>query len=505
MLEEASSKEGHCFLPKEDLFARVQEFLRLQNTDLLEPALNRLCERKRLYLETIRRAESVYQSRMAKSEKGLAMEFRERIQALSEDSARLRSLLREYETLQGIGLDETQRAAVLRAVQNRVSVITGGPGTGKTTIIKAVIWVLQHLGTSCRVALCSPTGRAAKRMSESTGRRAATIHRMLGFNPGEGFAYNEFKSLPAEAVICDEASMLDTRFAYALVRALDKKCRLILVGDVNQLPSVGVGNVLNEIIASEKVPVSTLGTIYRQSDSSFIALNAKAVLEGKKSEVKLDNTADDFFFMGVRNQEAGSEEKSKMVQAGLVTCVERLIAKGYGLNEIQVLSPMKDRTLGENELNILLQRTFNPQGRTVYQGNQREFRVGDKVMQVRNNYDRDVFNGDVGTVASGSANSLTVDFYGKEVAYKREDLHELTLAYAITIHKAQGSESRAVILIMSNSHYIMLSRPILYTGITRAKEICTVIGEKKALWTAIGKNEVSNRNTHLAWLIQGKH
>lgn len=506
VLDEAATKEGHCYLVKSELFRRIQDYLNLECEELCEAALTRLCSMNRVYVEKFIGAESVYLKSLAKAEKGTAIEIRERLWTFEEDyDDAIVAALELFKAKNGIQLDAMQRAAVRMAVKNQTSVITGGPGTGKTTIIKAVIWVLGKLNLTSKIALCSPTGRAAKRMSESTGYDAATIHRMLGFNPREGFAYNEHNPLPADVVICDEASMLDTKLAFALVRALNKKCRLIFVGDVNQLPSVGAGSVLKEVIKSGAVPVATLSAIYRQTEGSYIALNAKAVLDGRQEDIRLNNDTDDFFFMGIKNPKTPPGERQALIQTGVVNCVSALMRKGLSLHDIQVLSPMKSRNLGVQELNKLLQKAFNPYGRLLYQGKEREFRVGDKVMQIRNNYDKDVFNGDQGVVLSGDDESLCVSFDGRNLAYKRDELNELTLAYAMTVHKSQGSEARAVIVILSTSHHIMLSRSIVYTAITRAKEICTLIGERQALKRAVDNNKVHYRYTHLGRLLQGKH
>ena len=342
-------------------------------------------------------------------------------------------------------------------------------------------------------------------MAESTGCEAATIHRLLGFGP-EGYAYDDKTPLPAGVIICDEASMLDVRLAYRLVKAVKSGSRLIFVGDVNQLPPVGAGAVLKDIIASRVVPVCTLTAIYRQSPGSFIALNAKAVLDGNFQGINLSNKTDDFFCMAVKNPKLPLEDRQNLIRQGLVDCVNRLAGLGYGVHDVQVLCPQKSGRVGVEDLNALLQQTLNPHGYVVFRGSHREFRLGDKVMQIRNDYEKDVFNGDQGTIVAGDGQEeLKVDFYGREVAYKREDLADLSLSYAMTVHKAQGSETKAVIAIVSTSHYMMLSRSILYTAITRARHLCTVIGETAALKKAVSNDKVLHRNTNLAWFLQGKH
>lgn len=390
-------------------------------------------------------------------------------------------------------LASLQEEAVRRSMTDKVLVITGGPGTGKTTLIRAILAVHRQMGA--RVCLAAPTGRAAKRLSEATGHAASTVHRLLEFSPQQGgFQRNEEKPLSADLVIVDESSMLDMLLTHYLLKAVPGSATLILVGDVDQLPSVGAGNVLGDIIASEKFPVVRLTQIFRQARQSRIVTNAHLVQQGRFPCLRTESDdLQDFYFI----EKEDPEETAQLI---VRLCAGRIPGRfGYDpFEDIQVLSPMHKGAIGAQRLNAVLQDALNPQKQSIERAG-RVFRLGDKVMQLRNNYDKDVFNGDLGRVRKIDAENqeLLVEVDGRMVPYDFGELDELTLAYAVTVHKAQGSEYPAVVLPLLMQHYMMLQRNLLYTAITRAKKLVVIVGSKKALAVAIRNDKMQHRYTLL--------
>ncbi len=396
----------------------------------------------------------------------------------------------------GIVYDEVQQAAIQKALDSKVMVLTGGPGTGKTTTTQGIIAAFKARHMS--ILLAAPTGRAAKRMTEATGMEAKTIHRLLEYNPMDGYKRNNENPLEGDALIVDECSMIDILLFYNLMKAIPSNMRLILVGDIDQLPSVGAGNVLRDIIDSQQISVVRLTRIFRQAQSSRIVMNAHAINAGHFPNIK-NGLDTDFFFI---NQE-DADEMVKLI-IGLVR--ERLPKKyGYPPKEIQVLTPMQRGTVGAGNLNIELQNALNPTGLSLTRGGY-TFRQGDKVMQIRNNYDKNVFNGDIGYITAVDTNerTLTVTFDSRLVEYDITELDEIVLAYAVTIHKSQGSEFPVVVMPVTMKHFVMLQRNLIYTGITRAKKICVLVGTTKALAYAIKQNTVSKRNTKLKERLNNK-
>ena len=390
---------------------------------------------------------------------------------------------------EGIVYDETQLEAVRLALKSKVMVLTGGPGTGKTTTTKAIIGALRSSGM--KVLLAAPTGRASKRMSEATGMEARTIHRMLEYNPKDGYQRNADNPLSGDALIVDECSMIDILLMNNLLKAVPDGMRLILVGDIDQLPSVGAGNVLRDIIDSGAVPVIRLTRIFRQAQSSRIVMSAHAVNAGRLPD--LSNGRDtDFFFL--------REEDPEKVAESIVDLVGRRLPGAYGIgaDSIQVLTPMQRGVVGSASLNIALQQSLNGNGDSLSRGGY-TFRKGDRVMQLRNDYDKEVFNGDLGYITEVNLEDrvLKVDFDGRETEYDSTELDELSLAYATTIHKAQGSEYPVVVIPVMMNHFVMLQRNLIYTGITRAKKVCVLIGQLKALSYAVRNLTVQKRNTRL--------
>ena len=389
----------------------------------------------------------------------------------------------------GIEYDEVQLAAIRQAVTSKVMVLTGGPGTGKTTTTQGIIAALKKAGL--RVLLAAPTGRAAKRMSEATGMEAKTIHRLLEYNPQDGYKRNDENPLEGDALIVDECSMIDILLMNNLLKAVPVGMRLVFVGDIDQLPSVGAGNVLRDIIDSQRIPVVRLVCIFRQAQKSRIVMNAHTINQGRFPDTS-NGRDTDFFFMREDDPERAAET--------IVRLVKERLPRAYreSPDRIQVLTPMQRGVVGAANLNLLLQQALNPSGPSLGRGGY-TYRQGDRVMQLRNNYAKEVFNGDLGYIREVDTEDrmLTVDFDGKKVEYDVTELDELTLAYATTIHKAQGSEYPIVVMPVLMTHFVMLQRNLIYTGITRAKKICVLIGAMKALAYAVRNVSVLKRNTRL--------
>jgi exodeoxyribonuclease V alpha subunit len=394
-----------------------------------------------------------------------------------------------------VGLSDQQKGAVQAALTEKISVLTGGPGTGKTTTLKMVIAALKE--KKHKVSLCSPTGRAAKRLAEATGEEAYTIHRLLGYSPDGGFGTDEDAPLKTEMVVVDEASMLDVQLFAALLRAIPPEAHLLLVGDIDQLPSVGAGNVLRDVIDSGMAHVTRLQTIFRQDEGSHITLIAHQINQGQMPT--LQNQSKDVFFFSIEDD---LEEAAQLV----VDIVTERIPRRFGPEasaQVQVLAPMYRGPLGVDRLNRDLQKALNPQGwdRPHKKIGERVFLVGDKVMQTRNNYELDVYNGDIGRIAHIDTveNVFEVVFDGRVVFYEREHLEDLVLAYCISTHKSQGSEYPIVVMPVVTQHYMMLQRNLLYTAITRAKTAVVLVGDRqrKAVRIAVNNNKVTERYSGL--------
>lgn len=394
-------------------------------------------------------------------------------------------------------LADKQREAVERSLQSGMTVITGGPGTGKTTVVQTIIRLAEQEGL--RILLCAPTGRAAKRLAETTQRKAKTIHRLLVPDGHVGamqvFEYNETKMLPADLVIVDEVSMLDMEMMYHLLSALKPQCRCILVGDADQLPSVGAGAVLHDIIASGQVPVVRLDTIFRQKEGGRIVTNAHLINSGRLPVVNEDT---EFRFVEIDNEADGAEKISALYNSELLETGDKFA--------VQVLSPMYKNPCGVDNLNQLIQERFNPpaEGKAELKGKNVVFRVGDKVMQKHNDYEKGVFNGDMGEIFAIQKDMVYVRYPEQDVKYEGQEVDEITLAYAITVHKSQGSEYHTVIMVLVNSHAIMLQRNLFYTAVTRAKRKVILVGTKRAVQTAVQNQRTSRRFTLLIPRLQGE-
>ena len=393
----------------------------------------------------------------------------------------------------GITYDEKQREAIRIAVRNPFSVITGGPGTGKTTITKGVIMIFHMRGLD--VMCAAPTGKASDRMSEATGMECSTIHRMLGYKANGEVTYNPYNPLQTDVVILDEMSMTNVLLANTLFKAISPETKIILIGDVDQLPCIGPGNILSDIIESGKCPCVRLQFVFRQGTSSNITLAAYDVNSGKVPYTY--NTPDSDFFYVSRT---GDNDWTEYI----VNLVKNRLPERYGYDpmDIQVLSPMKDSMAGVNNLNLALQEALNPDGEKITFGFSR-FRVGDKVMQTKNNYVKDVFNGESGIIVHNDEmeKKIMVRFKDRIVEYEYREMEELMLAYAITVHKSQGSEYKVVVMPISKSHYIMLKRNLIYTAVTRARDLCVLVGDQQSFTIGVNKVDVERRNTRLKNLM----
>ncbi|MCL6472054.1 MAG: ATP-dependent RecD-like DNA helicase [Firmicutes bacterium] len=397
-----------------------------------------------------------------------------------------------FEQRFGLKLAEQQRDAIRHAVSSKVMVVTGGPGTGKTTLVNGIIQILKRKGR--QILLAAPTGRAAKRLAEATGLEAKTIHRLLEFSPRlMAFERNSENPLEADIIILDEASMVDVVLFYNLLKAIPSTSQLILVGDTDQLPSVGPGNVLKDVIQSNQVKVVCLNEVFRQAQKSMIVVNAHRVNAGQMLYAKSREGKSDFYFVEI-------EEPDEILKTMKLLITEKIPATfKFSADDIQVLTPMHMGLLGAANLNKELQQLLNPSGEALSRGS-RSFRTGDRVMQIRNNYDLDVYNGDIGKIYAIDQieRQVRVVFDGREVIYDYSDLDELILAYACSVHKSQGSEYPAVIIPLHTQHYMMLQRNLLYTAITRGKKLVVVVGSRKALAIAVKNNRIQERHTRLA-------
>jgi exodeoxyribonuclease V alpha subunit len=392
-------------------------------------------------------------------------------------------------------LDADQVRAAEQALREKVLVITGGPGTGKTTLLTALLTILRRAGVT--FALTAPTGRAAKRMTESSGEEAMTIHRLLEFNPREGgFQRNADRPLEADFVIVDEASMVDIVLMDHLLRAVDARSHLILIGDVDQLPSVGPGSVLRDLIDSGAIPKVVLRRIFRQDRESLIVVNAHRILEGRSLVWGDEGEKRDFAFIARESEEEILASVKELVRESIPRVLS--LEAPQVAQTIQVLTPMHRGLLGTINLNRELQSLLNPAGQVLERG-VTALRAGDKVMQLRNNYDKGVFNGDLGRIAAidREDGGVKVDFFDKLVAYESDELDEIGLAYATSVHKSQGSEYPAVVIPLHTAHYLLLHRSILYTAVTRGKKLVILVGSKRALAMAIRNFRVEKRNTGL--------
>ncbi|MBF0345813.1 MAG: ATP-dependent RecD-like DNA helicase [Nitrospirae bacterium] len=490
------SNDGHVYYPYEPLVAQCQKVLEIERDKLVNP-FSEIEYDKKIVIDDLDVAENkkaVYLTKYHVSETGIA----ESLLRLRKTPKTLRNFSddKAIEWVQkalSITLANNQAKAVKDSIRDKVLVITGGPGTGKTTIINAIIKI--YLQLKQRVLLTAPTGRAAKRLQESTSHDAKTLHRLLEFSPKNGaFKKNEDTPLEADLIVVDEASMIDTILMHHFLKAVPTHATLIIVGDVDQLPSVGAGNVLQDIIDSGVIPSVRLNEIFRQSRQSLIVVNAHRVNSGVMPSFDSKLTPkQDFSFLEI--------EEPETILKRIVELCKTEIPKIYGFNprsDVQVLTAMHKGTLGATALNMELQKALNPSTSELMRGG-RIFKSNDKVMQIVNNYDKDVYNGDIGTIQriNSVENELTVDYDGRFVTYDFIDLDEIVLAYAISVHKSQGSEYPVVVMPIHTQQFIMLQRNLLYTGITRGRRLVILVGTKKALAIAVKNNKTQKRYTYL--------
>lgn len=514
----ALADDGHVYALKNQLVKKAAELLEADEACIIM-TLDHMLKEKDLILQKVEQEQSedgerecfeaIYLPAFYYAEVGVAGKLKRLSEAPARDilwkkiqDARKKTgkgdLSVDVEHIQkktGMEYDEIQADAIRKAAVSKVMVLTGGPGTGKTTTTQGIIAAYRAFGL--KILLAAPTGRAAKRMTEATGLEAKTIHRLLECKPPEGYQKNEEQPLEGDVLIVDECSMIDIVLMNALLKAIPEHMRLVLIGDIDQLPSVGAGNVLRDIIDSECFPVIRLTRIFRQAQTSRIVMNAHRINEGKMPDIS-NGSQTDFFFM--------SKEEPEDAVSLIVDLVKNKLSKYYKTppQQIQVLTPMQRGVAGASNMNLQLQEALNPQGDGLRRSGL-VYRPNDKVMQIKNNYDKEVFNGDIGIIESVNIGerTLKVNFDNRLVEYDSTELDELVHAYATTIHKAQGSEYPIVVMPILMNHYVMLQRNLIYTGITRAKKILVLVGTRKALSYAVRNVTVTKRNTLLKGRLDG--
>jgi len=496
------AEDGHVYYPYEELIKKCQEMLGIDREVVLK-GIAKVIEEKRVVIEDLNEDllefkennKAVYLGGYYTAEVGISEKLRSLLNAPSKiRPIDVENALRWVQDRIGLILAEKQVEAVKKAIQNKILVLTGGPGTGKTTIIKSILEIYKTI--NCKIVMGAPTGRAAKRMSEATEHNAMTIHRMLEYSFSKrGFKKDENNPLDADVIIIDEASMIDNLLMYHLLKAIPINAVLILVGDVNQLPPVGCGNVLKDIIDSGIVPVVELNQIFRQAMWSLIITNAHRINRGEfpRTRPRHSNQPSDFYFI--------EREKPEDILSTIIDLVNERIPERFGLdpiNDIQVLTPMHKGLIGAGNLNDTLQKVLNPSSEKIVRGF-KTYKTNDKVMQITNDYEKDVFNGDIGRITSidYEKQEVVVNFDGRRVIYDYVDLDELVLAYAISIHKSQRSEYPAVVIPIHTQHFILLQRNLIYTGVTRAKDLVVIVGTKKALSIGIKNDKTTRRYTRL--------
>ena len=486
------SDEGHCYARRDQLLKTGAELLAVEES-VLPPVLDEMVRQDDVKTELIDGEDSapgetaVYLPPFWFAETGTAKRLKQIFSSPPSVKVKPQGLEERIRRVTGLNYDPAQMDAIRCAAGSKILILTGGPGTGKTTTTLGILTAFRQAGA--KILLAAPTGRAAKRLSETTGMEARTIHRLLEFKPPEGCQKNEQNPLEGDVLILDECSMIDIMLMYSLLKAVPDSMTLIFVGDVDQLPSVGAGNVLRDLIDAGVFPVVRLTKIFRQAAASRIITNAHRINRGRMPDLS-NGKQSDFFFLEEEDPETAAQE--------IVRLVKERLPRAYGTRDIQVLTPMQRGAVGAANLNQVLQAALNADAAGLRRGGT-DYRLHDKVMQIRNNYDKEVFNGDIGTVCRVNTEDreLTVSFDGREVLYDVTELDELVLAYAATVHKSQGSEYPIVVMPVLMTHYVMLQRNLVYTGVTRAKKLMVMIGSTKALALAVRNVTVTRRNTML--------
>ncbi|GIP08255.1 ATP-dependent RecD-like DNA helicase [Paenibacillus macerans] len=495
VLHEMCYGGGHCYVPEDQLLRKTLEVLKGVSKQAIMEELQLMSAHDQVVWED----EKVFPKHLYVYETKLAHKLACMANRSGEAMPFLDQAIREYQLQYGIVLAEKQREAIRELFRQQLFIVTGNPGTGKTTVVQAMIEVYRKQYPKAKIGLCAPTGRAARKLGELTGLDSETIHMMLGFRPGTEPEYGEHQPLPFDLIFADETSMQDLQLAYNLFQAIGNHTKVVLIGDSDQLPSVGPGNVLHDLI-DVGIPHVRLTEIFRQAQASQIIMNAHRINRGE--QIIVDPNKDDFFFI--------QQEDPERIAELIVRSILRFLEKGYGIEDILVLSPMKKGPIGTEELNRRLQYAVNPPSpnKKEWEMGGRIYRQGDKVIQTSNEYNKGVLNGDIGVVIDliflkndageiTNEKGLVCDFQGCKIVYTKEDLKSLQLAYTITIHKAQGGQAPVVIMPVSTSHYVMLARNLIYTGLTRAEKVCVMIGTRKALNIAIRNNKAVERNTGL--------
>jgi exodeoxyribonuclease V alpha subunit len=489
--------DGHCGLPEEELIASAAKLLEIAS-ELIVEALDLELTAQQVVREPVDGRPVIFLTYLAQAERLIA----ERLRALTHGAMPWPRIDPEralpwVEQKLEMSLAPRQQEALRLAISSKVLAITGGPGVGKTTLLNAILRVLR--AKQVRPLLCAPTGRAAKRLAETTGLEAKTIHRLLEVNPRDGrFRRNEQSPLDCDLLVVDESSMVDVPLMASLVRAIPPRAALLLVGDVDQLPSVGPGQVLGDVLTSGAVPVVRLIDVFRQAAESRIITNAHRINQGEMPETGAREGASDFYFIEASEPDEAARR--------IVQVVKERIPQRFGLDpvrDVQVLCPMNRGSAGARTLNVELQKALNPPGPLRVERFGWVFGVGDKVMQIENDYDKEVYNGDLGFISAIDVDlaQLTIDFDGRPVPYEFAELDRVVLAYATTIHKSQGSEYPAVVIPLTTQHYPMLQRNLVYTGVTRGRKLVVIVGQRKALGLAVRNVDARRRWSKLReWL-----
>ena len=502
--------DGHCYLPESKIVPFARDLLTVEEHEAEEEAiasiLSEMVQLEELIRERDEEETIYYKPTFYYSEKHLAKLILQKLESnLDVEEARVKSWINRYTTSRKIELSSQQYLAVLKAASSKLMILTGNPGTGKTFVTDTIVKLWKAMGR--KIACAAPTGRAAKRLSEMTGIEAKTLHRLLEFDPSKmGFKRDLDNPLECDAIVVDESSMVDLFMAHSLLKAIPKDCLLLMVGDIDQLPSVGPGNILSDLIASKKIPVVRLTQVFRQAAESAIITTAHQINRGRIPQlepISMKSTSDCLWHSGGTEPEHGVQT--------ICDLIEHYIPQA-GFNpatDVQVLCPMTRGLVGTRNLNKVLQQLINPPGEDkeeLVRGDS-ILRIGDRVMQLKNDYNREVFNGDLGIVRAidKTEKEVTIDFDGRDVVYDFADLNEITLAWAKSIHKSQGSEYPVVIMPLYTSHYVMLSRNLFYTGLTRSKKLALIVGSEKAVAIAVKQVKQQQRYTRLKERLEGKN